>query len=86
MSMQIALNEMSMDEKLMLMEQLWEDISRSPRSEASTQWHADVLDARTREVEEGRTVFVSWKDAKCRLRDRFAGAFLICEGCNATEP
>ena len=33
MSIQITLNEMSMDEKLMLMEQLWEDISRSPRSE-----------------------------------------------------
>jgi len=71
MSIQLALNEMSMDEKLMLMEQLWEDISRSPGSEASPQWHADVLDARTREVEEGRTVFVPWKGAKCRLRDRF---------------
>lgn len=70
MTIQLALNEMSMDEKLMLMEQLWDDISSSSGSEASPQWHADVLDARMRAVEEGRTVFVSWDGAKCRLRDR----------------
>jgi putative addiction module component (TIGR02574 family) len=66
----ISLDGLSVTDKIVLMERLWDDLSRRPSDVASPDWHADILDKRRNAVREGRTAFVDWEDAKRRLRER----------------
>jgi putative addiction module component (TIGR02574 family) len=70
MNTDLSLENMSVAEKLALMERLWDDLSRQPENVPSPQWHGDVLAERIAAVRDGRTMFVSWNDAKQRLRER----------------
>ena len=66
----IPLDGLSVADKIVLMERLWDDLSRRPSDVPSPNWHADILDERRNAVREGRTAFVDWDDAKQRLRER----------------
>ena len=66
----IPIESLSLLEKLLLMERLWEDLSRHPSNVPPPDWHGDLLAARLASVKEGRTTFVEWEVAKERLRDR----------------
>ena len=70
MSTDISLEKMTVAEKLALMERLWDDLSRRPENVPSPEWHGDVLARRMAAVRDGHTDFVSWDDAKRRLRER----------------
>jgi putative addiction module component (TIGR02574 family) len=67
----IPIESFTVAEKLLLMERLWEDLSKRPSNVAPPEWHGDVLAARLAAVKEGRTEFVDWDAAKERLRNRF---------------
>jgi len=69
-STDIRLDTLSTTEKLILMERLWVDLSVRPAEIRSPDWHGDVLSARLQAVQEGRTNFIDWEDAKRRLRER----------------
>ena len=66
----IAIDNLSAADKIVLMERLWNDLSRRPTDIASPDWHGDILDDRRAAVHEGRTAFIEWDDAKKRLRER----------------
>ena len=66
----IPLDGLSVAEKIVLMERLWDDLSRRPTDVPSPDWHADILDDRRNAVREGRTAFVEWDGAKKRLQER----------------
>ncbi|MEQ1907156.1 MAG: addiction module protein [Pirellulaceae bacterium] len=66
----IPIELLSLSEKLLLMERLWEDLSKQPTNVPPPEWQGDVLAARLAAVKEGRTAFVDWDAAKERLRDR----------------
>ena len=66
----IAIDNLSVAEKIVLMERLWNDLSRRPTDVASPDWHGDILDDRRAAVREGMTAFIEWDDAKRRLRER----------------
>jgi putative addiction module component (TIGR02574 family) len=66
----ISIETLSTTEKLILMERLWTDLSRCPSEIQSPDWHGDVLSARLQAVQDGKTQFVNWDDAKKRLRER----------------
>lgn len=70
MSTDISLASMTTAEKLMLLERLWDDLSRHPEEIPSPAWHGTVLADRIAAVREGRTAFVAWEDARRRLRAR----------------
>ena len=70
MNAELSLESMTVQEKLVLMERLWDDLSRRPQDVLSPAWHGDVLAARIAAVREGRMSFVDWEEAKDRLRDR----------------
>ena len=70
MSIDVSLGSLSITEKLALMEKLWDDLSRRPEDVPSPKWHGDVLAERIVAVRNGHTDFVSWGDAKRRLRER----------------
>ena len=70
MGTEVLLENLSVAEKLALMERLWDDLSRRPNEVPSPQWHGDVLAERIAAIRDGRTNFVDWNDAKRRLRER----------------
>ncbi|MGE4490345.1 MAG: addiction module protein [Kiritimatiellales bacterium] len=61
---------MSIPEKLLAMEQLWDDFCRRAESMQSPEWRRDVLTVREERVKHGTSQFADWNDAKKRIRDR----------------
>jgi putative addiction module component (TIGR02574 family) len=66
----IPIETLSTEEKILLMERLWDDLSRRPSDVPVPNWHGDILTERLAAVREGRTSFVDWEAAKERLRER----------------
>lgn len=66
----LPIESFTIAEKLLLMERLWEDLSRRPANVPVPDWHGDILSQRLAAVQEGRTSFVEWEVAKQRLRER----------------
>jgi hypothetical protein len=60
---------MSFREKLLMMEAIWDDISREKQNLEVPQWHKDILDERERLVAEGKAQFLEWEDAKRQIRE-----------------
>ena len=65
----LPLDEMTTADKLRALEQLWDDLCRTPESIPSPSWHADVLRAREKRIDEGSSHFVDWSEAKQKIRD-----------------
>jgi hypothetical protein len=63
------IRQMPFREKLLMMEAIWDDISREEENLEVPQWHKDVLDERERLVTEGKAQFLEWEDAKRQIRE-----------------
>jgi hypothetical protein len=66
-----AVQRLPRNEKLKLMEALWEDLSRSDRDLDSPAWHADELAATEGRLGRGQEQALEWESAKKALRRRF---------------
>jgi Putative addiction module component len=64
MSPPLALNAMTIEEKLEVMEQLWTDLSRHENAIAVHEWQQQILDERERLIADGQTGFIDWDEAK----------------------
>ena len=69
-TMLIATENLSRIEKLRLIEQFRDELSRSPEEVESPAWHADALQETETTVANGEAVFFAWKQAKEPLRQR----------------
>ncbi len=69
MNISLPLEQMSIEEKLQVMETIWDDLSRRAESLAPPPWHGKVLEAIEAAVERGEESFDDWEVAKKRLRD-----------------
>ena len=67
--MTINLNEMTTEEKLKAMEELWDDICRSVPDLSSPNWHRNILKKREEMLKEGKDRFIDWNQAKKDIRD-----------------
>lgn len=70
MGFEIPLARMTVAEKLRAIEEIWSDLIRSSTDLPASSWHADVLRARERRVEQGTSRFVDWPNAKARIRSQ----------------
>jgi putative addiction module component (TIGR02574 family) len=70
MNISLPLDKMTNLDKIALMEKLWDDLCRDPESIPSPNWHKDVLEAREKEINEGKAKFTSFNKAKERIRDQ----------------
>lgn len=61
-----ALAQLPLAERLAAMESLWDSLCRDDAAEISPPWHADVLEARLRELADGQ--HRDWQTAKQALR------------------
>jgi hypothetical protein len=70
MPVAIPLAKMTIPEKLRALEEIWDDLQRTPESVPPPAWHADVLRAREARIRKGQSSFEGWEDAKRRIRAR----------------
>jgi Putative addiction module component len=66
----LAIQQMSWEEKLRTMEELWESLSREGDRLDSPGWHGDVLRETEQRYEAGQEPPVDWAAAKQELRER----------------
>ena len=66
----LPLEKMSLKEKLLALEELWDDLSHNPEAVAVPEWHKSELDARMQKVAEGQAEFEDWATIKQRLRNK----------------
>ena len=72
MSINLPLKEMTLQEKLAVIESLWEDLARSPEAIESPAWHKDILDERRQRLAEEKSRFIDWQTAKAEIRNKLS--------------
>ena len=70
MAITLPLDQMTVQEKLALMEVLWEDLARTPEAIESPEWHKNVLNEREARVAAGTAHFNDWEQAKAAIRHK----------------
>jgi hypothetical protein len=70
MNISLPLDKMTSLDKIAVMEKLWDDLCHDPESIPSPTWHKGVLEAREKEVIEGRAKFTSFDLAKGKIRNQ----------------
>jgi len=68
MSITKPLAEMSVAEKIQMMESLWDELCHKADSIESPAWHQDVLAQREESLEKGEDAFEDWDSAKRTIR------------------
>jgi len=70
MTAALRLDEMTLPEKLQLMEALWVNLTRKGDEFESPEWHREVLEERERRIASGEAKFIDWEQAKVEIRKR----------------
>lgn len=68
MMIEFPLASLSIEEKLLMMETLWDDLCHQAEGIASPSWHEDTLAQREAGIMQGREQFLDWEDAKQAIR------------------
>lgn len=63
----LKIDQMPLPDKLAVMEQLWESISRTPEKVESPRWHRDVLAVRRKKISEGKGKFITLSELHKQL-------------------
>ena len=66
----LDIKKLTADERLRLIEDLWESLRRTPESVPLTPAQIAELDRRLDEMDEGETASTSWDELKSKLLDR----------------
>lgn len=66
----LPLNDMTIEDKMRVMEDLWSDLTKTEKNYPSPDWHYDVLLLREKRVREGKEVYKDWEEAKKELHNR----------------
>lgn len=72
MELCIPLAQMSTEDKLRALEEIWADLSQKDEQVPVPAWHKTVLEARERLVREGKAQFLDWETAKMQIKARLA--------------
>jgi len=72
MPINVPLHEMTLQEKLALMELLWEELVRTPEAIESPTWHQTTLDERRQRLNKGTAKFIDWEIAKAAIRKKLS--------------
>ncbi len=67
----LEIKQMTREEKLRVMEAIWEDLSSEDQSIQSPVWHESTLRETEQRVQSGKEQTLDWKEAKKELRKRF---------------
>lgn len=69
MAVTIPLAQMTTIEKLLAMENIWDDLCRNTDEISSLPWHGRILQQRKEKIKEGIEEFTDWEIAKKKIRE-----------------
>ena len=69
MSIILPLDKMSAEEKIRVMESLWEDLCDTAASTITPDWHGEVLAGRNENLVAGEDEILDWETAKRRISE-----------------
>jgi hypothetical protein len=64
----LPLSELTLSQKLDLMEAIWDDLARDEQTLESPDWHEEVLNDREQALASGEVAVSVWAEAKDRIR------------------
>jgi len=64
----LPLSELTLAQKLDLMEAIWDDLIRHEETLESPHWHEEILKDREEALAEGTATVSDWEEAKDRIR------------------
>ncbi|MGZ8842126.1 MAG: addiction module protein [Pyrinomonadaceae bacterium] len=67
MATSLALEDMTIEEKLQVMEALWADLCQHEEALPVHEWQKKILDRRETLIAEGKTRFIDWEESKKRI-------------------
>lgn len=70
MSTKLQIDQLTIAEKLRIMEELWDDLRMRAGGVPVPQWHKDLLDERERLIESGEAQFDDWDAARKRITEQ----------------
>lgn len=65
----LTLEQMTIGDKMRVMEDIWDDLCRHSEQVQSPDWHQDILAEREQNISVGEAVFEDWGSAKQRIRE-----------------
>jgi hypothetical protein len=63
------IHQLPLRDKLLLLEAIWDDISRQEQDLEVPQWHKELVDERERLLADGKAKFVDWEQAKRQINE-----------------
>ena len=69
MGVATKLENLTLVEKISVMEYLWDDLCCHASEKLSPPWHGEVLAQRQASITEGSASFVDWEEAKKKIRE-----------------
>jgi hypothetical protein len=66
----ISISQLSLAQKLNLMESLWADLSRNKKGLKSPPWHETVLRDRRKAYAAGKVIASDWEQSKKRIKKK----------------
>jgi putative addiction module component (TIGR02574 family) len=70
MAVTLSLDKMSVEEKLQIMETVWDDLRSHAADVVSPAWHEQVLRERAEAYEAGTMQLIDWESAKKFIDER----------------
>lgn len=67
------IDEMTPEQRVELMEELWKAMSSNPEETQPPDWHREVLEQRERALANGEDEFIPWDEAKEYIRLQTSG-------------
>ena len=67
----IEISHLSREEKLRVMEAIWEDLATDDEMVESPTWHQQALQETESRLSSGQEKIINWQDTKKELRKRF---------------
>ncbi len=64
----IPISQLTLAQKLGLMEAIWDDLYRDEKDIESPPWHEEILKDREKALKTGKASVSDWEDAKVRIR------------------
>lgn len=68
--LQIALEKMTIAEKMDIVDRIMDDLSRNSSSVPEIGWHGNILKQRAENLENGNDRFISLDEAEARIREK----------------
>ena len=69
MKTELSLNKLTIEEKISIMENIWDDLCKNSGDITSPDWHENILAEREHQIQNNKAKFIDWEMAKKNIRE-----------------